>query len=129
MEGERHEPIAPRRPRSRAADWRARSAQPAAEPRAERQAADEHHEHQRLRIGRVAEEELHVVRPDRLVDQPAEAGQHERQRYSASRAPKRVDVGGAAVSWDETNEVKRDESRDEKGGSLSDPPRVVRKIR
>jgi hypothetical protein len=40
--------------------------------RAGRHAAHEDREHQRLRVGRVAEKELQIMRPHRLVDQPGE---------------------------------------------------------
>ena len=47
------------------------------QPRAEREPADEHDEHHRLRVGGVAQEELEVVAPDGFVDEPAEAGNRE----------------------------------------------------
>ena len=60
---------------------------PADEPRAERHAADEHDEHDRLRIGRVPDEELEVVRPDRFVDQAAHARNDEHDlQYREPRA-------------------------------------------
>src|SRR6185503_12883090 len=64
----------------RAADARGEMA---GEPRAERQAADEYDEHHRLRVSGVPEEELEVVTPDGLVDEPAEAGDREQREQRA----------------------------------------------
>src|SRR5262249_32080353 len=50
----------------------------AREPRAERHAAHEGREHERLGERGRAEEQLQIVRPDRLVDQAGEARQREK---------------------------------------------------
>src|SRR5205814_9066178 len=63
---------------------------PARQPRAERQAAHEDREHQRLRIRPVPEEPLEVTRPDRLVDEPRESGRREqREEHPARAVPRR----------------------------------------
>ena len=49
----------------------------AGQPRTQRQPAHEDRQHQRLRIGRVAQEQLEVVAPDGFVDQPGETGNRE----------------------------------------------------
>ncbi|MBI2320050.1 MAG: hypothetical protein HYU75_24380 [Betaproteobacteria bacterium] len=56
----------------------------AAQPGADRHAAHEQGEHQRLRIGRVAEKELEIVAPDRLVDEPGESGDGEQREIGAA---------------------------------------------
>ena len=48
-----------------------------AQPSPDGEPADEDDQHDALRIGRVPEEELQVVRPDGLVDQPGEARHEE----------------------------------------------------
>ena len=71
-------PIDALRPaRRRAAGCAAAASSARAQPGAERHAAHEDRQHQRLRVGGVAEEELEVVRPDRLVDQAGEARERE----------------------------------------------------
>ena len=50
---------------------------PPCPPGAQRQAAHEDDQHQRLRVGGMAEKQLQVVRPDRLVDQPGRTGERE----------------------------------------------------
>ena len=78
MENEREEP-------DRALDPRIgpqRIANALGEARAERgpgsEASNEDHQDERLGVRGVAKEELDVVRPDGLVDEPAEAGSKER---------------------------------------------------
>ncbi len=57
------------------------------EPGAERHAAHEDRQHECLRVRRVAQEQLQVVRPDRLVDEAGEAGYDENaeQKLPAER--------------------------------------------
>src|SRR5258708_39804170 len=64
---------------------------PAAEPRPDRHPAHEQRQHQRLRVGRVAEKEFQVVAPDRLVDESRKPGYGEQQKKYAS--------GNAAHVW------------------------------
>jgi hypothetical protein len=47
--------------------------------------AHEHRQHQGLRVGRVAEVQLQVVRPDRLVDEACEPGEREQQVERGAR--------------------------------------------
>src|SRR5262245_54248791 len=56
----------------------------AAQPGADRHPAHEQGEHQRLRVRRVAEEQLEVMAPDRLVDEARETGYGEEQKKDAS---------------------------------------------
>jgi hypothetical protein len=53
--------------------------------RAGRHAAHEHREDQRLRVRRVAQEELQVMRPDRLVDESGKARSGEEAIERAAR--------------------------------------------
>ena len=68
--------------RKRIAQARRHAAQQRA---AERHAAHEHDQHQRLRVRRVAQEKLEVVRPDRFVDQAGEARGGEQRVESRAR--------------------------------------------
>jgi hypothetical protein len=47
------------------------------QPGTQRHPAHEQHQHERLRVRRMAEEQAQVLRPDRLVDQAGEARQGE----------------------------------------------------
>src|SRR6266581_4330163 len=64
---------------------------PTAQPRPDRHSAHEQRQHQRLRVGRVAEKEFQVVAPDRLVDESGKPGYGEQQKKYAS--------GDAAHVW------------------------------
>ena len=64
----------------------------ACDPAAERHAAHEGGEHERLREGRRAEKQLQVVRPDRLVHQPGEAGHGEQREQNTHLAARRQDA-------------------------------------
>src|SRR5258708_20358079 len=63
---------------------------PAAEPRPDRHPAHEQRQHQRLRVGRVAEKDFQVVAPDRLVDESRKPGYGQRQKKYASGIPAHV---------------------------------------
>ena len=52
--------------------------------RAQRHAAHEQRQHQRLCIGRVAQEQAQVMRPDRLIDQTGKARQRENREQQRS---------------------------------------------
>src|SRR5229473_943891 len=90
---------------------------PAAEPRSDRHPAHEERQHQRLRVGRVADEEFEVVAPDRFVDEPGKAGYGEEQKKYAAGDAAHVDrrtwVGGR---WHYTGRVSRSLSTPRKSG-------------
>ncbi|TMH88808.1 MAG: hypothetical protein E6H44_09035 [Betaproteobacteria bacterium] len=52
---------------------------------ADRHAAHEHGKDERLRVRRMAEKQLQVLRPDRLVDQPGKPGDDEQAVEGAAR--------------------------------------------
>ena len=58
------------------------------QPRAYRHATHEDDQHQRLGVGRVPEKELEIMGPDRLVDQPRKAGDHEDPEEQRGRRAK-----------------------------------------
>ena len=81
-------------------DDRVAAQQVAPSPRqaAGRQAAERHpphekREHQRLRVRRVPEEQLQVVAPDRLVDEPGESGDGEQQKEHRATVRRRSPAG------------------------------------
>src|SRR5258708_30364630 len=70
---------------------------PAAEPRPDRHPAHEQRQHQRLRVGRVAEKEFQVVAPDGLVDESGKPGYGEQQKKYASGDAAHVWIAGRGL--------------------------------
>lgn len=63
------------------------------DPRPECHAAHERRQHQRLRIGGVAEDQSQILRPDRLIDEPTDSGQDKKQQHQGQRKPRRAVAG------------------------------------